>query len=133
MGTARAGAAVAPLLRLLALFWRQHGQQLLLQPRMQQADCRHGLRRRVRQRAGLRIVVGAGPGQLAQLRMGLESDLFLFPQQGRLGVGGGEDLILLRLAQLDAMQKRRQAWRAGTGDVTRAVTKAGRRPRHGAR
>ncbi|MNN89176.1 hypothetical protein D3C81_2069530 [compost metagenome] len=43
--------------------------------------------------------------------MGLEGDLFLLPQQGRLGIGGGENLVLLRFVQLDAVQKRRQVGR----------------------
>src|SRR5450830_2013529 len=120
--------------QLCPLFRRQQSQQLLLQPRMFQADPGSGLRCGIGQGAGLGVVVLGGSGQGAQLRVRLEGNFLLFVQQWFLGVSRGKYLVLLRLGQFDAAQERWHAFaaamvmavmaHAGTGAGTGAKARA---------
>src|SRR5450830_490616 len=121
--------------QLRPLFRRQQSQQLLLQPRMFQADPGSRLRCGIGQGAGLGVVVLGGSGQGAQLRVRLEGNFLLFVQQRFLGVSRGKYLVLLRLGQFDTAQERWYAFAAmvmavmaHAGTRTGAGTKARARP-----
>jgi len=104
----------------LALFRREHGQQLLAGAHVLQFDICASRGGSLGQRCGFAIVILVGAGQRAQRFTGLGSSFGLVAQIWLLGMQDGKDLVFLRFGQFNAMEQRCAALRAEARTRTEA-------------
>lgn len=104
----------------LALFRREHGQQLLAGAHVLQFDICAGRGGSLGQRCGFAIVILVGAGQGAQRFTGLGGSFGLVAQIWLLGMQDGKDLVFLRFGQLDATEQRCAALRGEARTRTEA-------------